>query len=151
MKQSCQREFFKNYFMKENLRIILWLFLVNYIAILIACNAGHQDTSDYASVITTDSIGTSLPDTNSITTDTTARSNLPDRRPAGIDTSGQTLPEQQQHEIIRGYAIVYCPSKMIIHVPSIIDAAITKSEFDSAYAEFVGKYSSKTLVKTFSR
>ncbi|MFT4154668.1 hypothetical protein [Parafilimonas sp.] len=128
--------------MKENVRIILWLFLVSCIAIFIACtcNIKYPASSNDASVSDTTLSG---PDSNLIITDTTAKNNLPDRRPASIDTSAQAPPEQnqqqQQHqaETMRGYAIVYCPSKMIIHVPSVIDAAITKNEFDSAYAIFV--------------
>jgi hypothetical protein len=40
---------------------------------------------------------------------------------------------------VRGYAIVYCPTKMISNVPSIVNATISKEEFETAYAKFAEK------------
>ena len=40
------------------------------------------------------------------------------------------------NEVAKGYAIVYCPTKLIIHVPAILNAEITKEELEAAYATF---------------
>ncbi len=55
------------------------------------------------------------------------------------DSTEGNPPKQQKWQNAKGYAIVYCPTKMIIHVPSIIDAEITKTELKTAYSNFLKK------------
>jgi hypothetical protein len=49
------------------------------------------------------------------------------------------FPTIIKENISRGFAIVYCPTKMISNVPSIVNATISKEEFATAYAKFAQK------------
>lgn len=64
--------------------------------------------------------------------------------PTGQDTfkekSGRwpaSIPEDEP--LPKGYAMVYCPAKMIKGVPSIVNATITKEELSKAYNKFITK------------
>lgn len=75
----------------------------------------------------------------------------PNRAPASDTTTyGANIIKDTSAKpsFAKGYAMVYCPHKMITHVPSIINAEITKNDYETAYANFVHKLHSQDPEKS---
>ncbi len=107
--------------------LLIWL-----IALLISCNSDNRDASENtANTIDSSSAPVSI--------DTSATASAPEN----VDTSSGVTPpppaSMSEEKSARGYAIVYCPTRMISNVPSIVNATISKEEFATAYAKFSEK------------
>jgi len=116
------------------------LFMIFGISVvLVACNGGSSSTET-----TEDSTDVAM-DSTPISRDSDSMQLTKDseliiheehddinRNPASVDTSYEN-PKP------KGYAIVYCPTKMITHVPCIVDATITKDDIAKAIVSFRNK------------
>jgi hypothetical protein len=61
-----------------------------------------------------------------------------------ITRAPASVPEE---EVSTGYAMVYCPAKMIRNIPSILYATVSKDEMDSAITKFTDKIKSENPEK----
>lgn len=138
--------------MKSKLYILFaWLFVLK------ACTCNNS-ANDYKTV--KDSVNNSIEkgnpvdtitsheDTTQIRNDTLLLPNTihkPLHKGKKVNSSPVIVPKE---EVATGYAMVYCPAKMIRNVPSILYATISKDEMDSAVTKFADKIKNENPEKT---
>ncbi len=120
---------------------------INFIAVLCGLFLSCNQTE----IATNENPGTTAEDTVAYSPDDTTILNEPmppviirrhDSMGSIKSTGGIRSPasvKEDKESIKKGTALVFCPAKMIRDVPSIINATISKKEFDAAYAEFAEK------------
>ena len=127
-------------------------FIVFYgLLFMVSCNGGSSSTDP-----TKDSTTAVMPDSSKMMADTTAKDTGPSkpgttkmktsRQNSSTETDISHIPPPSipnEEKRVKGYAMVYCPPKMITHVPSIIDAQISKSDLSAAYSKFIQKVQSQ--------
>jgi hypothetical protein len=105
---------------------------------------GNYTTADSTVAISTDSANTNdttskmSNDSSKIISDTIKKIN---RNPASVSVEViKPKPASNPEQVTaKGYAMVYCPTRMIRNVPSIVNAVISKEEMAAAYAKFSEK------------
>jgi len=101
-----------------------------FLAIIHSCGGGGSSSSNPTS-------------DSSATTKDRSIAPPPDTIVKNKPITGNPHPGDEINPVVKtntkGYAIVYCPSKMITHVPSIINAQISKDQLSAAYLTFIKK------------